>query len=69
MLIKLLGISWKTTASGIGLVLTGLGKAVGEFAAGGITAIDFSTFVTSIIGGVGLITAKDHNVTGGTRNK
>jgi hypothetical protein len=69
MLIKLFGTSWKTTTSGVGLIFTGLGKAVGEYAAGGITAIDFTTFITTILGGIGLITAKDYNVTGGTRNK
>lgn len=48
--------NWKTTLTGIGLVVTGVAMYVNGNLEGAIS---------SILGGIGLIFAKDYNVTGG----
>lgn len=48
--------SWKTTLTGIGLVVTGVAMYVNGNLEGAIS---------SILGGIGLIFAKDYNGTGG----
>jgi len=53
--------NWKTTGSGIIMIVLGIGGLLGI--KGGT---DPSVAVTSIVGGLGLIFAKDKNVTGGT---
>ena len=54
--------SWKTTVAGISAILAalaGIGSAIG---AG--TPIDYPSAISAIIAGIGLITAKDANVSG-----
>jgi len=54
----------KTTITGIGAILTGLGVFGHALSTG-----DYSHTaegITAIVAGIGLILAKDHNVTGGT---
>jgi len=49
--------NWKTLTAGIGSILFGLSKAIEG---------DWATAIPSLIAGVGLVFAKDFNVTGGT---
>lgn len=58
--------SWKTTVAGIGLILSGLAKAVGEYASGGFNAIQWQTLIAAFIAGFGLIFAKDASVSNAT---
>lgn len=53
--------NWKTTGSGIVMIVLGIAGLLGI--KGGT---DPSIAITSIMGGIGLIFAKDNNVTGGT---
>lgn len=55
--------NWKTTSSGILLVI---GSVAGLFFVPAITLPVIMTAATGTLGGVGLIFAKDGNVTGGT---
>ena len=53
--------NWKTTGAGVLMIITGIAGLLGI--KGGL---DPSVAITSIMGGFGLIFAKDGNVTGGT---
>lgn len=54
--------NWKTTAAGvIALIITAIKIFKPEF-----MTTDLYTTIISILGGLGLIAAKDFNVTGGT---
>jgi hypothetical protein len=57
--------SWKTTVMGIMAILSALIGAAQGFIAG--TPVDWTATITAIMAGVGLIAAKDSNVTGGTK--
>ena len=62
-----LGVNWKTTLAGIGQILGSIAGIVIAVASGNLPAI-ISTVVSSIggiSGGVGMINAKDKDVTGG----
>jgi len=48
--------NWKTTLSGFGAIISGIALVVKGDIVGGVTAV---------ITGVGLVAAKDSNVTGG----
>lgn len=54
----------KTTLAGIGAIVTALGIAITQYTTGGIATIDFGALIVAITAGVGLIAAKDSNVTG-----
>ena len=56
--------NWKTTASGIIAIVVALAGAATSLING--TSVDWTAVIAAIIAGVGLITAKDSNVTGGT---
>lgn len=59
--------SWKTTAAGTGSVLLALGMFLtSSFDNDPSTMPNWAIIVPAIISGIGLIFAKDHNVTGGT---
>lgn len=55
--------NWKTTSAGILLII---GGACGLIFTHPVTQEVFMASATSILGGIGLIFAKDSNVTGGT---
>lgn len=55
--------SWKTTSAGILLIIGSIG---GLFFAPVITLPVIMTAATGTLGGIGLLFAKDSNVTGGT---
>lgn len=58
-------MNWKTTVTGILTIVVALGSAaLGFFKTG--TIPDLGALVAAITAGIGLITAKDSNVTGGT---
>ncbi len=52
--------NWKTTITGVAAILSVVTKIVTT------GAIDWQTDAPAILAGIGLITAKDSNVTGGT---
>jgi hypothetical protein len=54
----------KTTLAGIGAIVTALGIAITQYTTGGIATIDFGALIVAVTAGVGLIAAKDSNVTG-----
>lgn len=61
-----IGKSWKTTSTGITMILGGL---LGLFFSAKSNTLNEATITgssTAILGGVGLLFAKDNNVTGGT---
>lgn len=62
---KSLRANWKTTAAGVGAILTGLSGLV-HLVNPDVPGPDLGTSVVSIVTGIGLIVAKDGNVTGGT---
>lgn len=49
--------NWKTTAAGVGAILTAVGTVVVALAHG--TPVDWSTAIAAIMAGIGLISAKD----------
>lgn len=54
--------SWKTTITGVGMILFGVvGLVLGK--------VTWDVAGPSIVGGLGLIFAKDSDVTGGTRTR
>jgi hypothetical protein len=63
-----LGVNWQTSAAGIGQILGSLaGIAIG-YATGGVSGLiaGIVAAMSAIPGAIGLINAKDANVTGGT---
>jgi 1,4-dihydroxy-2-naphthoate octaprenyltransferase len=52
----------KTTLSGIASIVAGLAYAFSQYASGGFAAVNWGVLLTTIITGVGLILAKDFNV-------
>lgn len=61
-----IGTSWKTTSAGITMVVGGITGLVFAIKANNVSEASISAAITAILGGVGLILAKDKNVTGGT---
>ena len=58
-------MNWKTTVTGVLTIVVALGSAaLGFFKTG--TIPDLGALVAAVTAGIGLITAKDSNVTGGT---
>ncbi len=54
--------SWKTSLTGIGMIAFGIiGLAVGK--------LTYDVATSAILAGLGLIFAKDSNVTGGTKEQ
>lgn len=58
--------SWKTTSSGILLIAGGVTRFLFALKAGEFTEESVMTTLTAVLGGIGLMFAKDNNVTGGT---
>jgi hypothetical protein len=56
--------SWKTTLSGALLILLAVGKAIQAYING--TPVDVTSTMAELMAGIGLLSAKDSNVTGGT---
>lgn len=54
----------KTTIAGIAAILTGVAEFANAISAGDYSHLE--TAIAAIVTGVGLIAAKDHNVTGGS---
>ncbi len=59
-------INWKTTLAGVTAILLAAGHILQLVTAGDLNWAAYITDVQSLIVGVGLIFAKDANVTGGT---
>jgi hypothetical protein len=62
---KNLATNWKTTSAGLGMILTGLSGLL-HFVNPEVPGPDLSTSLASLIGGIGLLFAKDGNVSGGS---
>lgn len=58
--------NWKTTSTGITMVVAGIVGLYFAAKAGNITEGTVMAGLTSVLGGIGLILAKDSNVTGGS---
>lgn len=56
--------NWKTTLGGVAAILTALGVAITQYTTGGIATVDFGALMVAFSAGVGLIAAKDLNVSG-----
>jgi hypothetical protein len=59
-----MGKSWKTTISGIIAIVLVVGDAANKLIQG--QPVDFATLIAGVMAGLGLISAKDSQVTGGT---
>ncbi len=57
--------SWKTTLAGVGTIMATLGAAIASFIHGD-TQTAIMTLISGLPAGIGLLFAKDKNVTGGT---
>lgn len=57
--------NWKTTSAGVGMILTGLTGLLHQVNPE-VPGPDLSTSLMSIVAGLGLLFAKDGNVTGGS---
>lgn len=56
--------SWKTTVAGISAILIAIGTAATAWSDGNASTVpDWGTVVTALIVGLGLIFARDNNVT------
>lgn len=55
--------SWKTTLAGVAMILTGLGAAANAIATGSFSGETITAIFAAISGGIGLIAARDNNVT------
>lgn len=55
--------SWKTSAAGIGAILVAIGSALSAmFDADPATIPDWGAVVAAVIAGIGLLAARDNNV-------
>jgi len=61
-----IGKSWKTTSAGILMIVGAIVGLVFAFKTNNINEGTIMGAVTAVVGGVGLLVAKDNNVTGGT---
>ena len=59
-----MGANWKTTVMGALAILGAIISAASALIGG--TPVDWTVVMTAILAGIGLIAAKDSNVTGGT---
>lgn len=55
--------SWKTTSTGLLLIITGITRLAFAIKAGGVTEESIVTVSTTILGGVGLLFARDNSTT------
>ena len=58
--------SWKTTSTGIVMIAGGLFGLYTIIKSKDVNEVSITASLTAILGGIGLIFAKDNNVTGGT---
>ncbi len=61
-----IGTSWKTTSAGITMIVGGITGLVFAIKANNLSEPAISAAVTAVLGGIGLLFAKDAAVTGGT---
>lgn len=59
------GANWKTSLGGLGSILTGIAGILHSLATG--TPVNWQVDIAAIVAGFGLLFAKDHDVTGGTK--
>lgn len=66
-ILKKITTNWKTSSAGIASIGTGVGDIVHSLSAK--TPVNWQVDIGAIIVGIGLLTAKDSNVTGGTKSE
>lgn len=64
-LLSKISVNWKTSLTGLGMILSAVGDIAHSVGAG--THISWHADLMSIAMGLGLLAAKDSNVTGGTK--
>ena len=64
---RMFGKNWKTSLGGLGMIFAGLGAVAKCFMDGHVSTDCLLAAMASVSGGVGLLKAKDHDVTGRTR--
>lgn len=57
-------LNWKTTVAGIAAIVTAAGVLLNQIAAGSVTPDTVGNFIIAVVAGIGLMLAKDHNVSG-----
>lgn len=58
--------NWKTSLAGFGMILAGIGGFLGPYFDGDpATDPNYQVVIGAVITGIGLLVAKDKNVTGG----
>lgn len=58
--------NWKTTSTGITMIVAGIVGFYFAFKGGQVNEGTITGSLTSVLAGIGLLFAKDNNVTGGT---
>ena len=58
--------SWKTTSTGIVMIAGGITRLLFAIKSGNFSEEAIMTTITAVLTGIGLIFAKDNNVTGGS---
>lgn len=58
--------NWKTTSTGIVMIVSGVIGFYYAYKSSNLNEATITGCVTSVLGGIGLIFAKDNNVTGGS---
>lgn len=61
-----IGSSWKTTSAGITMIAAAVVGLVFAYKNNALNEGNVTAAITAIVGGAGLIVAKDKNVTGGS---
>jgi uncharacterized membrane protein YidH (DUF202 family) len=61
--------NWKTTSTGILAIVGGIVRFYFALKAGQITEESITTSLTAVLAGIGLLFAKDFDVTGGTKQQ
>ena len=61
--------NWKTTSTGITMIVGGIVGIYFAAKSGNLNEGTVTGSITAILGGIGLIFAKDNNVTGGTKQQ
>jgi len=65
---KHITVNWKTSTAGVIAIVSAIQGAVAQYQSAGLDGVKFGTLITALSFGIGLIFAKDYNVTGGTKS-
>jgi len=65
-MMKTFRVNWKTTSAGVAAILAALAGGLTAYSTGHLDGNTIGTVVLGVMGGIGLLYAKDGDVTGGT---